>query len=286
MFRVAVAAVALGLVGLLAAPARTGGADEPKRLTNDELVKMLTNLGYETKVLDKTFTQVLVERADWRSVMRASLSTDGTAVWLDSGFVTLTFPEDVPAETWRKLLAKNEQFAPLAFSVNAKNKRLYLSVSFPNANLTPAELRKQVDALDGQIEKTQPLWKLANFVPPLTPAGEKELAALAGTWAVIEMNDIGEQLAAAEAAKLAYRFDGQKFQLLKDGKSLRSGLLVATPGEKHSRLDRYDTSLGLHGITKRDGDTLTWCYSSTGRPTRFAADAKTATSLIVMTRQK
>jgi uncharacterized protein (TIGR03067 family) len=281
MTRTGIAAALCAALALV--PAR---AAEPKRLTNDELAKALTKLGYETKALDKVFTQVVVERTGWRSVIRASLSTDETIVWFDAWFVSISHPEDVPAETWRKLLAKNDEIAPTAFAVNTKNKRLYLSVSFPNADVTPVELRKQLEALDALVEKTRDLWKLDNFVPPLTAAGEKELTALAGTWVPTEFNDVGTELSAEETAKFAYKFDGPNFQLLKDGKVLRSGRIVPTPGAKGLQLDRYDTTDSRHGIAKRDGDTLTWCFSVGARPTKFAGDAKSETSLLVLKRQK
>ena len=268
------------------APGALGRADDPKRLTNDELVKLVNRLGHDVKVLDKTFTQVTVDRSGWRSVVRLSLSTDGTVVWLDAWLATATFPDAVPADTWRKLLARNEALHPVAFVFNKTSKRVYLTHSVPNANLTPAVLREHLDLIDKSIEQTQELWKLANFVPPVPAEGLKQLDALAGRWKVAEMNDAGKELSAEEAAKLVYTFDKDKFELLKDGKSVRKGQLVAAPGDGQKQLDRYDTGIVLHGVYKLDGDTLTWCYSSTARPTAFAADAKTATSLLVLKREK
>ena len=258
----------------------------PKRLTNDELVKMVTKIGYDVKVLDKTFTQVTIERSGWRSVLRLSLSTDGTVVWFDAWLATATFPDAVPADTWRKLLAKNEALHPVAFTFSKANKRLYLTHSIANANLTPALLREHLDLLDQSVEQTQPLWKLANFVPPVSADGAKQLDVLSGKWKVVEMNDQGKELSAEEAAKVAYAFDKDKFESLRDGKSSRKGQLVAAPGDGEKQLDRYDTGLVVHGIYKLDGDTLTWCYSSVARPAKFAGDAKTSTSLVVLKREK
>ena len=51
---------------IVLALAAGGRADDPpagpKRLTNDELVKMVNKFGYDVKALDKTFTEVTVER--------------------------------------------------------------------------------------------------------------------------------------------------------------------------------------------------------------------------------
>lgn len=278
--------VTAALCAALAFAPAPGRADDPKRLTNDELVKMVTRLGHDVKVTDKTFTQVTVDRPEWRSVVRLSLSTDGTVVWFDAWLATATFPDAVPAETWRKLLAKNEALHPVAFVFNKTSKRVYLTHSVPNANLTPAVLREHLDLIDKSIEQTQELWKLANFVPPVPADGLKQLDALAGKWKVAEMNDAGTALPAEEAAKLAYTFDKDKFEQFKDGKSVRKGQLVAAPGDGEKQLDRYDTGVVMHGVYKLDGDTLTWCYSSAARPTKFAADAATATTLLVLKRDK
>lgn len=283
-------AAALCAVAVLAlALSPSGRADDPpapKRLTNDELVKMVNRLGHDTKVLDKTFTQVTVERSGWRSVIRLSLSTDGAVVWMDAWLASATFPEVVPAETWRKLLAKNEALHPVSFTFTKSNKRLYLTHSLPNADLTPALLREHLELLDKSIEQTKDLWKLANFVPPVSADGLKQLDSLAGKWKVVEMNDAGKELSAEDAAKYGYTFDKDKFELIRDDKSIRKGQLVAAPGEGAKQLDRYDTGVVVHGIFKLDGDTLTWCYSSTARPTKFAGDAKTSTTLLVLKREK
>jgi uncharacterized protein (TIGR03067 family) len=285
MRRSVCAAVLYAVAGLALVPAATG-ADEPKRLTNDELIKMVNRFGYDVKVLDKTFTQVAIDREGWRSVVRLSLSTDGTVVWIDAWLLTPRFPDAVPAETWRKLLAKNEAIHPVMFSMNAKSKRLYLMHSLPNADLTPALLREHISLLDKTIEETKDLWKLANFVPPVSADGMKQLGSLSGTWKVVEMNDVGKEISAEEAAKYAYKFDKDKFELTKDGKSIRKGQLVAATTDGTKQLDRYDTGTVVHGIYKLDGDTLTWCYSSSARPGSFAGNAKTSTSLFVMKREK
>src|SRR5207244_10001506 len=107
--------------------------------------KMLAKLGYETRALDKTFTQVTLERPGWTSVVRASMSDDNAVVWLDAYLLYVSYPEDVPAGTWKRLVAANEQTAPAAFSFNAKNKRLYLSHPVPNEGVTAVVLRKELE---------------------------------------------------------------------------------------------------------------------------------------------
>jgi uncharacterized protein (TIGR03067 family) len=260
-------------------------ADAPAKLTKDGLDKMLEKLGYETKALDKVFTQVTVERPGWVSRLRVSLSNDATRVWLDAWFVTVTRPGDVPAATWRRLAAGNEDVSPAAFSFNPVNKRVYLSHSLPNENVTPITLRKEIEFLDGWVEKTYDLWKLSNFVPEMTTEGEKELATLAGRWRVAEFSDQGKPLAADEAAKFSLVVEKNLFQLQKDGKTFRSGQLVAGAGGK-GHLDRYETSGSVRGLYRLDGDTLTWAYAPGDRPATFAGDAKTLTTLLVLRREK
>lgn len=281
----------LALAALCAAlvPGSAGRADEPKRLTNDELVKMATKLGYEVKPTDKTFTQVTIDRAGWRSVVSISLAADGSRVWFEAYILAVTFPDDVPADTWRKLLAKNGELFPVSFTFNKDRKRLYLMHSVPNADLTPAQLRTSLELMDRTIEQTKDVWKLANFVPPVSAAGLKQLDALTGKWTATALSDQGKDWTAEDAGKMSFTFEKDKFTLLRDGKVLRSGHLVAAPAGAlggEARLDRYDTGVSAHGIYKLDGDTLTWCYSTTARPTKFATEAKTLTTLYVLKRAK
>ncbi len=266
-----------------------GRADDPpaapKKLTGDELAKMIAKLSYDSKPLDKTFTQVIMDRAGWRSVLSVSVAADGSLVWFEAALTVASFPEDVPAATWRKLLAKNEELLPTSFTFNKDRKRVYLMHAIPNADVTPAVLRTNLELMDRTIEQTQPVWKLANFVPPVSADGLKQLDALAGKWTATALSDQGKELS-AEAAKLSFTFEKDKFSLSKDGKVIRSGQLVAATADGTTRLDRYDTGVSAHGIYKLDGDTLTWCYSTTVRPTKFAADAKTLTTLYVLKRDK
>jgi uncharacterized protein (TIGR03067 family) len=100
------------------------------------------------------------------------------------------------------------------------------------------------------------------------------------------MNDVGTDLSAEEAGKFEYTFDKDTFKLFKAGKVLRDGQLVAATEGAAKQLDRYDTGIVMHGLYKLDGDALTWCYSSKVRPVKFAGDAKTSTSLLVLRREK
>src|SRR5436190_1653959 len=101
MLRITSAAAVLCAVLMTGSTGRAAEPAKPGKLSNDELVKLFDRLGYDVKVLDKTFTQLRVERSGWTSVIRSSLSTDGTRVWLDAWFVKVNHPEDVPAATWR-----------------------------------------------------------------------------------------------------------------------------------------------------------------------------------------
>jgi uncharacterized protein (TIGR03067 family) len=260
--------------------------DPAGKMTKDELDKMLAKLGYETRPLGKTFTEVTIERSEWTSVIRTSMSTDNTRIWFDAYLLTVTRPDEVTGTVWKRLLAKNDEVSPAAFSFNRTNKRIYLSSSIANADVTPALLRKELEFLDKWVEKTYDVWKLSNFVPPMTEEAEKVLGTLTGTWKVTEFVDQGKPLSAEEAAKFSLTISKNTFKFLKEGKSIRSGQLVValSGGSKH--LDRYDTGGSVLGIFKLDDDTLTWCYSPGERPVKFAGDVKTLTTMLILKREK
>jgi uncharacterized protein (TIGR03067 family) len=265
----------------------TAAQDPPARLSKDGLDQMLGKFGFKTSAVSKTTTEVVIERTGWTSVIRVSLSAEGNHIWLDAYLLTITRPEDVPAAVWKRLLAKNEDVNPAAFMFNATSKRLYLTRLLPNADVTPMLLRQELEYLDGCIEKTADVWRLSNFVPPMTPEGEKLLPALAGTWKVTEFVDQGKPLTAEDAAKFSLTIDKNTFRFVRDGKTLiRRGQLVAGAAGATKHLDRYATDGSVRGIFKLDGDTLTWCYAPGERPTAFAGDEKTKTTLLVLKREK
>ena len=88
-----------------------------------------------------------------------------------------------------------------AFSLEPKSKRLYMTVTVANENVTPAQLQAEITRLDGLIEKTKDLWKVDNFAPPVSAEGQKELERLAGTWTVTAFDELGKPLSADEAAQ-------------------------------------------------------------------------------------
>src|SRR5262245_54652398 len=178
------AALALTSLGIALCAFSSHAAEPatPKRLSSDELMKMVAKLGYETKLLDKETIQVTVERDGGRSVMRVNLSNDGTMVWADAWFVTVSHPEAVPGTTGMKLLAKNNEINPAAFTMAKQNKRVYLTKPLPNVDVKPADLRKLVEDMDKLIQDNTDLWKLSNFVPPVAEEGLEQLASLEGKW--------------------------------------------------------------------------------------------------------
>lgn len=245
---------------------------------------MLTKMGYEFAPANGS-TTVTVDRGNWRSIIRLWVSTDKSRLWLDAWFLTVTRPEDVPAATWRNLLAANgDVAAPATFSVAPESRRLSLSLIVANDNVAPAQLQAGITRLDGLIEKTKDLWKVDNFAPPVSADGQKELEKLAGTWKVTEFDDLGKPLPADEAAQFKLVVEKNQFRLSRGDIVTRRGVLVPGVRDGKPYLDRYHTNGGDRGVYKLDGDTLTWAYSSAARPEKFAGNE--TTTVLTLKREK
>lgn len=286
MTRPAPAAILLALLaGAATAPAET----PPGGVTKIELDGILGKLGYEPRKLDDNYTESTVKWKGGTYYVRSALSLDTSRLWFDAYLLTINRPEEVPAATWRKLVFASADTFPVTFSYKPTNQRLYLVHSVPNTAVTPETVRKDVELLVDQVDRTTDLWRLANYVPAMTPEGEKDVAALAGKWRATEFVDQGKPLAPAAAAKFVLTIKENSFELAEDGKAeTRAGLLVARAGPVggERQLDRYTVGGSARGIYKVSDGVLTWCYSPDERPERFAGDAKTRTTLLVLKRDK
>ncbi len=287
-------------VALLAALAV--GADEPKkdkdppkakgpvRLDFKALGEMLTDLGYEPKATDNnSFHKIIASSKEFTHPVWLSLSADQRTVWfynynsLPDGF------EKAPAESWRKLLEKNDDIVPAVFSVEETKKRLALRLPIPNADITPVQLRKTITGYVDTIQQTKALWNTVNFLPEMSAAAKKVLADLGGTWKASEWLVGGKKQPDADAEKFFATFDKDALTFtVKDQKIEARARLLAMDGAFW--IDTYDIAgvLGSTGLLKLDGGTMTLCLHPTigTRPTEFTSTEANKNILVVFKRQK
>lgn len=294
MFRLRVA-FAVVLLAALAA-----GADEPKqdppkakgpaRFDFTGLKEALTDLGYEPTATDNnSFLKITATSKEFTHPVWLYVSPDRTYVgFYNSGALPAEF-EKAPAAAWRKLLEKNDDFTGAAFMVDEGNKRLVLRQALPNADVTPAQLRKAITAFADTLQQTKALWNSANFLPEMTAAGKKELAALAGTWRATEWVVSGAKQPVADAEKVTIAFDQNAMTVtIKDQKIETRVHLPVTDGAVV--MDAYDISgvLSMKARFERAGDTMTLCLNASAavRPTDLTSTATNKNIRFVLKRLK
>jgi uncharacterized protein (TIGR03067 family) len=159
----------------------------PAASGTEALGKFLRDIGFDPKSLSPDVFQISVERERWPVHVMLSLSTDGRRIWLESKFAPVEDPDRVPPTTWKRLLEANEKIGPAHFAFDKNDRRVHLYKSFDNVALTSERLRREIDAFDATVRKTQDYWRGENFrpvigsndPPPLPPAPTPMIPAAA-----------------------------------------------------------------------------------------------------------
>jgi uncharacterized protein (TIGR03067 family) len=260
---------------------------EPVRLTTEKLGEMLTDMGYEPTFQDKLYYKVKVSIPDWNSVVWLWITSGGKEVRLFAEFTLRAGFEDAPAGAWVQLLEKNDNIGPAAFGLDPKGKRLTLYKPLPNADLTPAKLRKELAGFAELIKKNKDVWQATNFIPVMTPEARKVLDRFAGTWKVTSFVDRGKAAGSAETARLSVAIEKSTIRAVNDGKdeTLKATIYLDVRDGK-SVIDLHGANSVDYGIFKLEGDTLSICAAAGGaeRPAAIAGTEKTV--LLVLKRDK
>ncbi len=143
------------------------------------LGKALKDASYEPKALTAEVFQITVEKDRWPVHVMISYSADGTRIWLESKFAPIEDPDRVPAQAWRRLLEANERIGPAHFAFDNADRRVHLYRSFENTGVDPARLKREVEAFDSIVRKTQEVWRSDNFKPGVSQAVETQSPPLA-----------------------------------------------------------------------------------------------------------
>ena len=122
---------------------------------------------------------------------------------------------------------------------------------------------------------------------------EKELKKFKGTWSVESHEAEGAPAPAEDLKTITLVFEGDKFEVRRDGKVFQSGTQKVDPSRKPKTVDaRVTEGEGkgkvMLGIYQLDGDTLKVCFDPEGkkRPTEFKTATGSGTFLNVHKRTK
>jgi uncharacterized protein (TIGR03067 family) len=264
-----------------------------------QMAGLLKDMGYEPQELSDEVYQVSLERDGWKVHMMISLTKDGERFWLESKFAPIAEPDLVPAAAWRKLIEENERIGPAYFSFDKSDKRIHLYKSFDNVGLNPARLKKELDAFDATVRRTQTVWRVENFapaeplevVPRAVEAPTDPMTALRGAWRVVRIEVKGEAVGDERIAKLrpSFALDGSKAVIKIGVEPERNVTVKIDAGAKPKRIDFTDEKGRVEsGIYAFESDLLMLCVAGAGeeRPRQFLSEAKNKTWLLVLKRQE
>jgi uncharacterized protein (TIGR03067 family) len=273
-------------------------ADEPKkdapkgkesvRLDTKTLGEMLVDMGLETKLVDDIFHKIRWSIKDSEFPLWLSISTDKRTLWVYTEFKLRSDCDKAPATAWLKLLEKNDAIGPSRFALDEKGKRLTFRRPLNNADLTAAQLRKELNSFVEDLKANQELWQPAAFLPPLTPEATKMLGKLAGNWKITESTSMGKPVPPEATAKVTFTIEKNQFRTFKDGNETPKSTIYLEVHDGKITIDLVGTSVTERGILKLEGETLTLCtaYGDAERPTDFTSTEKNKNTLLVLKRQK
>ncbi len=129
-----------------------------KTITQQELVQMLDNMGLEPKKTSDYWSSVAWHGEKLEFSISCGIKENGDYIYLESYLRAIENPDSVTAESWRKLLAKNDDIGRCTFTYDDKSHKLYMSLKIRNINMTASKLRKELDLLAEKIQSTQNIW--------------------------------------------------------------------------------------------------------------------------------
>jgi hypothetical protein len=133
-------------------------------ISKDNLGVVLTNLGLRPEKVNENRYRMNLERGSIKFTVTASLSNDGTEVWLNTYVAEIADVAKLPSSVMDKLLLGSNEYGPSHFTFVAGDKpgarSVYLHRALDNHGLSPAAIREGIDNLASDVASTKPLWTL------------------------------------------------------------------------------------------------------------------------------
>ncbi len=137
-------------------------AQSGTQLTPESLKTMLENLGYTTTASTSSEGVVTYEikltPEDWSIDTDVNLSKDQSNIWIWANLTKIPDGQLFDPDTLLQMLTENDSMGPFFFSYTTTSRRFFINLALANQNVTPAKMRAELDALSGNVVRTQNLW--------------------------------------------------------------------------------------------------------------------------------
>jgi len=116
------------------------------------------------KVNEKRY-RMQIDRGGLKFTISASISNDGTEVWLNTYVAEVADISKLPVSVVDKMMIASNDLGPSHFTFVAGEKpgvrSVYVHRALDNHGLNPAMIREGIDALSADVVSAKPLWEAA-----------------------------------------------------------------------------------------------------------------------------
>ncbi len=261
-----------------------GQENKSKKINQTDLIKMLDTIGITSKKINGQTVQIQWRGKDLDFVIQGSFIENEDYLYLEAFLRTIDNPTMVAANTWRKILAMNDQIGRCAFIFDETKNRLYLNLKVRNHNLTETKLRSELNLLDEKVHFTRHLWYKDNLkyeeksVSLFTsgPFGATALSkgknfSLEGKWIMISGIEKGieQKYATEKPFVVTYKFSKDQMIAEQNGKEILTQKYKVDSKDHPTTIDSFDDK----GNIKRslvqivDSDEFSICSPPSNTPT-------------------
>ena len=127
--------------------------------------QVLTNMGLRPEKVNEKRYRMQIDRGGLKFTISASISNDGTEVWLNTYVAEVADISKLPVSVVDKMMIASNDLGPSHFTFVAGEKpgvrSVYVHRALDNHGLNPAMIREGIDALSADVVSAKPLWEAA-----------------------------------------------------------------------------------------------------------------------------
>jgi hypothetical protein len=174
MLRRTIIRSAVGLALSLTILATRASAQTTSGTTLDKanMQQFFANMGYDIQKLGDAQYSFTTHPGNYTVTITAGISSNGQFLWLSSMLATLPDTGPLPADLLEAALKANDDIGPAALYIRVcsdcaagSKRQLRMATPLANHQLTPAIVRRSIEAITQSISDTSQVWASAGWNP-------------------------------------------------------------------------------------------------------------------------